>query len=223
MNPLETIADDGPKELTEVAKRYNLIDIEVPTEKEPTELILERLVEALEFIGPYTMDDSAKFNALQQLIAGMTLIDQVRDSDDSFRLRGREPHRRGQGRGPHYDPLGELDELDERTIEALGNRYNVAEVIDFDTQADSLVFRSQFHLASGLLELSGAHFSTEDQAVRAILAAMLLVDRLHDDSTVLEVETVQDTFRMPPTDEHPDGEEVEFENLQLSLHFAKAQ
>lgn len=90
----------------------------------------------------------------------------------------------------HYDPLRELDELDEPTVEALADRYDIDSVDDPDI-SDAMA-----DLAAALNEIGPetlddtAKFNT----VATIIAAMQKLDAINESTTELLLETVTEEY-----------------------------
>lgn len=153
--------------------------------------VQQELVEALGIIGPQTMDDTHKHGAVTNIIAAMVLADLQTGLDHSARLPT-EYSDSGPAGVPHHHPLAEVKELPEPTVKALGEHYNVSEIIDYEGDSN-YVLAVQMHLATALLELNGTRFPENYSAGCSLLAAMLLVDTIHNGHTELALETVTKT------------------------------
>ena len=219
-NPIQKLSGVNERSLNWLAGQcdvYDLLDDEDDRHDDEMLAIGQELAEALGLIGPYIMDDTMKWNGIQQIIAAWVLLDRHSDLDRSARLPTEQCDGTGGdgGRGPHYDPMNEIDQLDEPTVEALGERYHVNDAIEY-TPDENLQLVLQQHLGQALLELNGTRFPTNYEAGQSILAAMVRVDRTFDGRTKLKLEDVVDSFRMPPKEGEDEGELVEYDTQALT-------
>lgn len=104
----------------------------------------------------------------------------------------------------HYDPLRELDELDEPTVEALATKYDIDSVDDPDI-GDAMA-----DLAAALNEIGPETFgdTAKFNAVATIVAAMQKLDTINDSNTELLLETV--------TEEH-NGHEYDVDRASVRV------
>ena len=215
-NPLQKLDGAGQTALESLANQTEAPKFVEDADTDDTMLAIQQeLVEALGIIGPQTMDDTNKRNAVISIIATMVLADTETDLEHSARLPESQSDERTPG-VPHYHPLSEISKLDEPTVKALGEHYRVGEIIDY-TPGDDFVLALQRHLASALLELNGTHFVQNYDAGCSILAAMLLVDETHKGHTELELEDVTRTasFEM--------SKEFEYETQSVSITIVRPE
>lgn len=215
-NPLQKLDGAGQTTLESLANQTEAPKFVEDTDTDDTMLAIQQeLVEALGIIGPQTMDDPNKRNAVISIIATMVLADTETDLEHSARLPESQSDELTPG-VPHHHPLSEISELGEPTVKALGEHYRVGEIIDY-TPGDDFVLALQHHLASALLELNGTRFVQNYDAGCAILAAMLLVDETHEGHTELELENVTRTasFEM--------SEEFEYDTQSVSITIVRPE
>lgn len=207
-NPLSTLEEVDTATVNELADEHDvgeLLDDELPDD---TMLAVQQMLfEALAFIGPHRMDDEGKWQTIQSILAGMVLADIETDQDGSSTLPT-DAQEVSVGR-LHHNPLDEIDELDEPTVKALGKQYNVGDIIDY-TPGDNFIIAIQTQLAGALLDLSMTRFRTKYDTGKAILAAMVLVDRYHDGYTELELNDIVNSYTRSAS-ENEDGDVVEVE------------
>lgn len=221
-NPLQNLDGAGQTSLESLANQTEAPNFVEDADTDDTMLaVLQELIEALGVIGPQTMDDSNKYHAVRSIIATMVLADTETELDHSAKLPETEADGLTPG-VPHYHPLNEISELDEPTVDALGERYNVEEIIDYTTGND-FTLALQRQLASALLELNGTRFPQNYDAGCAILAAMLLVDESFDGHTELELENVTQTASLPGTEDSDGGEEFEYETQSISITIVRPE
>ena len=221
-NPLQKLDGAGQTSLESLASQTEAPKFVEDADTDDTMLAIQQeLVEALGIIGPQTMDDPNKYHAVRSIIAAMVLADTETGLDHSARLL--EPQSDELTPGvPHYHPLNEIGELDEPMVKALGERYNVGEIIDY-TPGDDFVLALQHHLASALLELNGTRFPQNYDAGCAILAAMLLVDETYEGHTELELENVTETASLSMGEDGEEGEEFEYDTQSVSITIVRPE
>ena len=221
-NPLQNLDGAGQTSLESLANQTNApAFVEDADTSDSMLAVLQELVEALGVIGPHTMDDSNKYHAVRSIIAAMVLADGETELNHSATLPETEENELNPG-VPHYHPLNELEELDEPTVNALGERYNVEEIIEY-TASDDFILALQRHLASALLELNGTRFPQNYNAGCAILAAMLLVDDSFNGHTELELENVTETASLPGAEDDDGEEEFEYETQSISITIVRPE
>lgn len=219
-NPIQQLNSVDEATLEWLATKNNVYKYLEETEGEHEHEVLnisQEIIEALSLIGPYTMDDSIKWNSIQHVLSALVLIDRHSGLDHPIRLPTEQcnNHSNPQARGPHYDPINEVEQLDEPTVEKLGEKYGVDNVIEY-TPEGSLHLAIQRHLGQSLLELIGSTFPTQYELGQSILAAMVRVDRLIGGKTSLKLEDIVSSYRLPPTDGEEEGELMEYDTQALT-------
>lgn len=165
------------------------------------------LLEILKATGQEIFDDEAQWHTYQNVIAALSLADRELQDEESRSIAEHEIEKSAPG---NYNPLGELDELDEPTVEQLADRYNASEVIDEDWEAHPAMSLQQA-LGGALLDLTMGHLPGQQMVERRLLAAMFCVDKHYAVETVLEVAPVTRTY--PGSD----GGEIEYETEEMTF------
>lgn len=211
-SPIASIVDEGRTPLEDIAEANDIYSLTADPEDPILKSVQLSLVRALETIGPHTMDDSAKYAIVRHTIAAMVTVEADTTLDTPTTLEGIE----SAGRGPHYHPIAEVDQLEEPTVEALGERYSVADLLE-DVADEPRPYQVQHQIALALLELNGARFPAAYTTGQCLLAAMVLADMAFDSTTELKVESVTDTYRSLVTEGDDEGELIEYETEAITI------
>lgn len=156
----------------------------------PLEAAQHHLLEILAITGPKIFDDIAQWKMYQNIIAALLLIDRELRNGGSQSLAEHAIAKPAPG---NYNPLGELEKLDEPTIKQLGERYGATEAIDsgLEDQPPMLV---QKPLSGALLELTAEHVPSMGGVEQHLLTAMREVDDHYGVETRVEVTEVMETI-----------------------------
>lgn len=205
---LQTIKEAGEKPVDELRREYSIGQIR-PEQDFETGLdeVQHHLLEILKATGPEIFDDEAQWHTYQNVIAALVLSDRELQDEESRSIADHGIEKPAPG---NYNPLGELDELDEPTIEQLADRYNASKVIDEDWE-DNPAMSLQQALGAALLNLTMGRLPGQQIVEQRLLAAMFCVDTHYTVQTVLEVNPVTKTY------EAPDGEEKEYETEEMTF------
>lgn len=205
---LQTIKEAGEKPVDELRREYSIEQIR-PEQDFETGLdeVQHHLLEILKATGPEIFDDEAQWHTYQNVIAALAISDRELQDEGSRSIVDHGIEKPAPG---NYNPLGELDELDEPTIEQLADRYNASEVIDEDWE-DNPAMSLQQALGAALLNLTMGRVPGQRIVEQRLLAAMFCVDTHYTVQTVLEVNPVTRTY------EAPDGEEKEYETEEMTF------
>jgi hypothetical protein len=165
------------------------------------------IIEILAQTGTDIFDDEAQWHTYQNTIAALVLTDRERDQDESRSLAEHGISKPARG---NYNPLGELNELDEPTVEELGDRYNVENILNTDEDITTSM-RLQQLLGMALLNIAPARVPGKHNVELDLLAAMVCVDERYNTKTTLEVNTVTRTTT------GYDGDELEYEVPEMTF------
>jgi hypothetical protein len=203
---LQTIKDAGEQPVHQLQRQHRIGQVH-PDEDFDTALkeVQHHLLEILKVTGTEIFDDEAQWHTYQNVIAALLLTDREQGDDESQSL---EEHRIEKAAPGNYNPLGELGELDEPTVEQLADRYKAEEVISDDWQENPSMSIQQT-LGGALLNLTMGQFPAQKTVERHLVRAMILVDKHYTVETVLEVNEVTRTYT------GPDGEDVEYNTEEM--------
>lgn len=205
---LQTIKEAGEIPVHELRREYS-IDQFRPDKDFETGLdeVQHHLLEILKATGPEIFDDEAQWHTYQNVIAALTLADRELQDEGSRSIADHKIEKPAPG---NYNPLGELDELDEPTIEQLADRYDASAVINEDWE-DNPEMSLQQALGGAVLNLTMGRLPGQQSVERRLLAAMFCVDKYYAVETNLEVNTVTQSYT------GFEGEEKEYETEEMTF------
>lgn len=207
-NILQTIKQIDELAVLKLAQQHGIDQIR-SAEEYDTRLdeMQQLLIEILRATGSQIFDDEAQWHTYQNVIAALHLADRELKGDES---RSLEEHSIPKHAPGNYNPLGELDELDEPTVEQLADRYKAEEVID-DGWRENAAMNMQNLLGGALLDLTMGRFPGQENVELQLLAAMACVDEHYTTQTVLELNPVTRTIT------GTDGEELEYDSEEMTF------
>ncbi|QLH82319.1 hypothetical protein [Halosimplex pelagicum] len=205
---LQTIKDAGEKPAHQLQRQHRIGQVR-PDEDFDTALeeVQHHLLEILKLTGTEIFDDEAQWHTYQNVIAALLLTDREQGDDESRSLKEHGIEKVAPG---NYNPLGELDELDDPTVEQLADRYKAEEVIDGDWQENPSMSLQQA-LGGALLNLTMGRFPAQRTVELHLVRAMIFVDKHYTVETILEVNEVTRSY----TGRH--GEDVEYDTEEMAF------
>jgi hypothetical protein len=207
-NILRTIRDSGEKSLHELQRQHRIgvvsPDVEFDTELAEAQY---HLLEVLKITGTEVFDDESQWNTYQGVLAALLQLDRLSGDRELQSLKG---HKITKLAPRNYNPLGELDELANPTVEQLAKRYNAEEIIDDDWR-DRPSMSLQEALAEALLNLTMGKFPAQRTVEIHLARAMILIDRHYMAETVLEVNEITKTYTAP------NGGDVEYDTTKMEI------
>lgn len=206
---IEAIEQTDKRSIIDVAEQFNIGErrSDTPDSESALKEAQDWIINILNQTGDDIFDDEAQWHTYQNAIAALVLADREIDQRGSRSLAEHQIEKPAQN---DYNPLGELNELAEPTVEQLGDRYNVDEVLSIDEDAHTSM-RLQQILGMALLNISPARLPGKHAVERKLLAAMVCVDEHYTTRTILEVSPVTRTTT------GYDGEPFEYETKEMGF------
>lgn len=185
---IDVIDDANGLSVRELAKKLGTSLPE--SDSLPDELLTEsqdRILSALTITGPQIFDDPSQWAFYRNTLAVIVQIDELRSTPESRSLEDYAIKKEARG---NYNPLGELEELGETTIAALGERYDAqATIEEWISEDESPAIGIQTLLTGALGEIGCSWVQNSRQIELEVLEAMVCIETYFGTETVIEPTT----------------------------------